>query len=40
VLLTTAAAVFVEPTGPGDAAWFPDAVALLVEAGADPGFGR
>ena len=34
-LLSQAAALYVEPSGPGDEHWFPDALALLVEAGAD-----
>ena len=33
-LLSTAAAGYIEPTGPGDAAWYPTASALLVAAGA------
>ena len=36
LLLTMAAAMFVKPNGPGDGAWYPDALALLIEAGADP----
>jgi hypothetical protein len=35
-LLTEAAAMYVEPSGPGDSAWYPRAFALLADAGADP----
>lgn len=34
-LLSLAAATFVEPGGPGDEYWYPEALALLVELGAD-----
>jgi len=34
-LLTRAAALYVLPSGPGDEFWYPTALGLLVEAGAD-----
>lgn len=34
-ILTEAAAMYTDPTGPGEARWYPAAAALLAEAGAD-----
>jgi hypothetical protein len=36
-VLTRAAASYVQPSGPGEDRWYPVALALLTDAGADPG---